>query len=502
MPKPWEKYGPYRPPSPEPSPEDSPSPRPSPKKDPWDKYKKKGLLVEDDDNPYKLTNYDVPQDEPTQEASAQPVGTYDKLKSFGKNLLDSREAYKQGLINAATLNYVPVNEEIQRKHPVASALGKGTGAVGVGALSAMALPEITAGGLIGAGGRIAMNTGLGAGLGGLSKPEEGESRVSNAVHAGLLGGTLGAAGEGIASYGKKAVKWLGGKLGRMSPEAAESYSANPKAAEEIYQQAKSSPMQLRESIGNEMEGALSNVQKNKIVPKVAELNKTMEGKTFKINPEEFKGTSVYDELKSIWNKRVANDTTIAKNPYKMGSEAPMPDDLEISGDDMLRLKRLAFEKAEFNQPKNGIGYSAAETAQAQADSKAGSLLRDHMIKASPKMAELNAEIEQMIRYSDSAKKVGNEAILLNPSDSLGGVANRSQREFLDKFGGSNLESKARQYEAAAQLNRTANSIDKGSAIDSALIKPVAKGLLKSRGLLKSAPKAANFVTGVAGASVR
>ncbi len=415
-----------------------------------------------------------------------------------KSVLGAREAYKQGMLNAASLNYIPMNKEVQAASPIASKVGQAAGSVGVGTVAGAATPAIEGAGLLSAAGRIGSAGAVGAGLGAAQKPDEGQTRLGNAATGGILGAGAGTAAEGISRVAPQAMKWVGGKMVGISPQAAEEYASNPHASEAMYDMAHNNPKGFLDQTTQDLDKGLQGIQENVVNPKVEELNKTMIGKNFRVSPEDFKGTAVEKEALDAFNKQgnTVEQPLSDADRYISGNKtesvpAPLPDNVSLTGPQMLRAKRAAFEAANFNAPRNGLGYSAAETAQAQAEGAAGAKLRSAMESSNPKMAELNDQIEEALRYKNNAQKIGNPTQLLNPSDSLGGLDKRALRQYIDEASGGNLEQKARMYEAAEALNHTSNSVDKSTAIRRLLTQPAAKGLLKEGG--QFTPSRANSV---------
>ncbi len=330
-------------------------------------------------------------------------------------------------------------------------------------------------------------------------------RLGNAAVGGVAGGLISGGLSAAKSAGGLLTK-LGSKVGKITPEAGEAYAAAPKEAEALFEQSRKNPIEFQRGASKDLENGLQSIRKNVIAPKSEELNKTMIGKTFKISTDQFNGTAVEKELQDAWNKQgvMLKIPVSDAERYMTGQAfkevpAPMPRTMTVSGPQLLRAKRAAFEASEFNEPKNGLGYSAAESAQAKLESSAGNSLRTAMEKASPKMAKLNDELEEAFRISRNAEKTGNPTQLLNPSDSLGGLPNRAIRQYIQQAGGSDLEKKARLLEAASSLNRTQNSVDPGSLINTLLSQPAAKGLLKTGGLLNKVtskiPNTSPAVTG-------
>lgn len=111
-----------------------------------------------------------------------------------------------GGVKGLTLgNYDPLPE--LRQGSTAAGIGGGVGNVVGGAETGMGMAAL-AGPAAGAIGRIAQNTGIGAAMGGLTKPEGDQTRTGNALKGGALGGAVSTGLEGVGAAGSKLADFL------------------------------------------------------------------------------------------------------------------------------------------------------------------------------------------------------------------------------------------------------------------------------------------------------
>lgn len=78
--------------------------------------------------------------------------------------------------------------------------------------------------------RMLQNTGIGAALGGLVNPEEGQTRGENAIKGGAFSGALAGIGEGVGAAGQAAKKyafpWMAQKIGGINKGAVKALFGN------------------------------------------------------------------------------------------------------------------------------------------------------------------------------------------------------------------------------------------------------------------------------------
>lgn len=140
---------------------------------------------------------------------AQPTGN-SSLMSYLKKGAEGYAKYMGGVvsggINGLTLgNYDPLPKLRQGGGAagVGGAVGNFVGGVETGSgLAALAGPAA------GVAGRVAQNVGIGAALGGLSKPSDGGDRTTDALVGGATGGAIGGAVEAAGPMLGKGADWL------------------------------------------------------------------------------------------------------------------------------------------------------------------------------------------------------------------------------------------------------------------------------------------------------
>jgi hypothetical protein len=191
-------------------------------------------------------------------------------------------------------------------------------------------------------------------------------------------------------------------------------------------------------------------------------------------------------------KQAQVESFVPRGSQEIGVPTPMPDEMSVTGPQLLRGKRASQKAANFSSPGalNPQEYAARAEAEAAAASKA----RKALESIAPETVPLNDILEESARYSTHAKEAlkNNPAAILTDSDSLGSVPKRSMRQFLDKHGGSDLEGMANAL-AAGDAMTDPNRI---TGIKDRIGRAIGGSLMRQSGAPKSSPADYNSLAAI------
>jgi hypothetical protein len=149
-----------------------------------------------------------------------------------------------------------------------------------------------------------------------------------------------------------------------------------------------------------------------------------------------------------------------------------PSSMTIPAGQAQRLKRVGQKAADFKYRKDPMAYSAADDLEAQAAAK----MRKALDGVAPDTVELNDILEQQVRMRTAAQSgLDNPSKLMSNSEALGNTPSREMRQYLDKEGGSTLESLADALAAGQALENSSKNAD---FIDRMVAIPAGKALLR------------------------
>lgn len=380
--------------------------------------------------------------------------------------------------------------------------------------------------------RIASNAGS-SGLEALMKghPEDALDQAETSAGVSTALEALGGLGKLLA----KPIRAVGRGLTRVTKDQAKNYADNFKVGDELFEMEKNSPDELAERALRESRDALRNLQQNSTDPAVAELNERITGKTFRVRPDQFKGTAAGNEVDRAWQaqgkeldvpvferhpvqatpvkagieygkpsvqKLPANPSRPGFDPYaelpttevstvkntisKAGEpetleslllprgaqkvSAPVPDELSLTGPQLMRAKRASGEAMAANQAKNPQGYRAGDDAEAAAMIK----MRKAMRSVDPKAADLDRVVEKDLRLSREVRNMGNPARIYSSNETLGSVPIRQVQQHLDEKTGSNFMTLAKALEGSRAVHHPGSGV-----FDDNVTRPLGRSLLRN-----------------------
>jgi hypothetical protein len=397
-----------------------------------------------------------------------------------------------------------------------------------------------------------------------------DDRIENAKTAAKWAGGFGAFGEAVGGAARvvqsagSGSKKLGGALTRLKPDEAASYANDPKLAEEVSSQFRTDPMGFSERVRTQTRTALDTI-KEKSAPIREKLGQKLTGKSVRLNPKDFEGTAIGEELQraqaanpapqrfaevrvepappkdplaqflTSTNKKLEKGQPLVRQPNKAANRAlveegmssqknplqglsfeeqtaamasgkpvpssgftpggksfnnytplnpevpsvqrvPLPPEapssMTIPAGQAQRLKRVGQKAADFKYRKDPMAYSAADDLEAQAAAK----MRKALDGVAPETVELNDILEQQARMRTAAQSgLDSPSKLMSNSEALGNTPAREMRQYLDKQGGSQLESLADALAAGQALENSSKNAD---FIDRMVAIPAGKALLR------------------------
>jgi hypothetical protein len=289
--------------------------------------------------------------------------------------------------------------------------------------------------------RMGTNAAIGGTLAAAKTPQPGESRTGNALWAAGTSAVVTPTLEGLMKIPgaiKQGLTWTGGKLARISGEAAQRYANNPEMADELYGLNKHNPEALNQRVREQAGPALKTAYRNESEPLLQRLRERAGAAEVAVDPTQYQGTAAEPLIKGAWAKR--GETTevpvsypVSASPFKTettlgpastqdlpyGADqrpfyrdqmaptpkvevsevrrkvvptepqvvdyapaptqempAPMPDRVPMNGNQVLAAKRAAQEAADFNYNQNPEVYRAANDKEAIAGSNLRQTLED------------------------------------------------------------------------------------------------------------------------------
>lgn len=363
--------------------------------------------------------------------------------------------------------------------------------------------------------------GANAATGGVAGAWDNEKDPLNgAIRGAAFGGALGTGGElagqltrPFSAVSSKLGEWLGG----LSKEEAAAYKRDPALAEELYSTEKTNPLAFDEMAKEQTQKAASNLQENYIDPRKSDISLQGVGKTYQVNPEQFKGTAAEPEIAQSWAKQGQTQAIPVSEPYKVeatpvqekltygqpqeqtfynaedpykaktaqvstvsrgfekagdpqvleqglfdrGTQevpASIPNQMSLGTEPMLRAKRAAGSAANLNYSYNPSGVGPAEQAAAKANSKAAVDLGSALKEQTPEIAQLDSEISDAISRKQQLEGLGNPNRIYQAGDLPSNVPIRSLRQYLDQNTGSNFQDTANSLFAGRALNGPMDTI--------------------------------------------
>jgi len=287
-------------------------------------------------------------------------------------------------------------KQLAEKNPVASMAGKGAGIVA----SMAATPGASLlKGVSGVGGAVARGMAQGALQGAAYNPGDTKGVVDSTQFGDRA---IGAGVGGLA----------GGAIGLMGG-AVSSLSKGQKMIDRIKDSAG-----ISKSVKGEIDGALSNVTKNVIIPRAGALKRLLQGKQIAINPDRLRGVS---RGLNAYADRLAKRANIEGRAVVDANKAQ-------------RLKQLLTDRADYNAGKT---FDVSATAKQEGAEKAGGIVRRKLAELDPGVDKLNAEMGEAIRLRGAISKKAQSspvsALEGDPGTDKGSVISS-----VDKMAGSDL----------------------------------------------------------------
>jgi hypothetical protein len=356
---------------------------------------------------------------------------------------------------------------------------------------------------------------------------------------GLMAGAAGEAiakGAKAVGWGTKRV---GRAATRTSPEQAEAYSKNAQLADDMADMAKNRPAEMEAMARKQTKQALRTLRERSTAPAARELNQRMAGQTFRVKPGQFQGTSAGEEINRSWKtspkgsvelevpvmEKHAVQATPVKAEMKLGpaveqhaphtgygtapsaqvstvnrsiqkagdattldelfvpagtqkvqASTPVPQDLSVTGPQLLRAKRASGVAMEANKAKNPMGYTASNDAEFQAMDNLRRAMRDADSRTAAEMAKtqqarglnpaqsrtplekLDETVEQNSRITRELKQMPNSSRIYQSGETIGNVPIRSVQQHLDRATGSEFEKLSKALDAGQAVSRPGSGL--------------------------------------------
>jgi hypothetical protein len=264
----------------------------------------------------------------------------EKASQVLSGAVKAKASFDNGMALGATLDYLDTtklpnvgeeNAAAVKEWPTLNQAGKFGGALATSVIPGsmisrlMKIPQIAKSGALG---RMLLESGGGAVMEGARKPRRGETRGGNAARGAAYAGLGSGLMEGTAAMSnamRSGAQGLGRSLTRMTPDEARAYVDSPDQAEKLATLRRDSPEQIESDLermirgervpGGYEGGASAKIKKNVGDPNREAKLKALSGKSVRVNPGDFSGTSVESRLKSMINPEQTVQRPLLQKEY-------------------------------------------------------------------------------------------------------------------------------------------------------------------------------------------
>lgn len=225
------------------------------------------------------------------------------------------------------------------------------------------------------------------------------------------------------------------------------------AAQNIVNQKVKNIAEFSHFIADKVNEAKNLYRENQLVPRMAEQQALVSGKTVKINPDDFIGyrTDLDSEMNAL--KDQIKGQTYGANSY----QAPKISEIEIPAEDALRYRAMLNKGANYGpQELSNEGLAEAKDAAAEA---AGNQMRSKINALDPKVAELSDELRN--KYALQKAVVGRPDKPIAPTSVIKGteLGKKSNLAQFDQLAGTDLYNLGKRSDLAQRMYNESRAAD-------------------------------------------